>query len=264
MVNNLDWLGRAVADRLPARHRQALHDPVHARQGLGPGRDWTAGCRSPSSATCCCRPTTSPHLHREMGVELQMGGADQWGNITAGLELIRRSEPGQGRTTHPAHGLAYKLLLVAVGGEVRQERGGGRRSGWTRSGRRRTRSTSTGSTPTTATSGRTCAGSRSSTARGDRGARGGGGGPSGGARRAAGARPRHHGADPRRGGGRRGDPRFRGDVRGRTDRRSGGAAVAVRVDRRVHLRPGRAWPAGRGRVLAECRRRSRRAARPGG
>ena len=27
----------AVADRLPARHRQAFHDPVHARQGLGPG-----------------------------------------------------------------------------------------------------------------------------------------------------------------------------------------------------------------------------------
>src|SRR5207247_697057 len=32
------------------------------------------------------------HLYRHLGVELQMGGADQWGNITAGLELIRRSE----------------------------------------------------------------------------------------------------------------------------------------------------------------------------
>ena len=34
------------------------------------------------------------HLHRTMGVELQMGGADQWGNITAGLELIRRKRIG--------------------------------------------------------------------------------------------------------------------------------------------------------------------------
>jgi len=34
--------------------------------------------------------TDFAHLHRTMGVELQMGGADQWGNITAGLELIRR------------------------------------------------------------------------------------------------------------------------------------------------------------------------------
>ena len=30
--------GRAQPRRLPARHRQALHDPVHARQGLGPGQ----------------------------------------------------------------------------------------------------------------------------------------------------------------------------------------------------------------------------------
>src|SRR6185503_2165437 len=28
-------------------------------------------------------------LHQNRGVEMQMGGADQWGNITAGLELIR-------------------------------------------------------------------------------------------------------------------------------------------------------------------------------
>ena len=35
-------------------------------------------------------------LHRTLGVELQMGGADQWGNITAGLELIRRVEGREG------------------------------------------------------------------------------------------------------------------------------------------------------------------------
>ena len=38
------------------------------------------------------------HLHRTMGVELQMGGADQWGNITAGLELIRRTSAAGART----------------------------------------------------------------------------------------------------------------------------------------------------------------------
>ena len=42
------------------------------------------------------------HMYRTMGVELQMGGADQWGNITAGLELIRRtSGAGGGRRTRP-------------------------------------------------------------------------------------------------------------------------------------------------------------------
>jgi tyrosyl-tRNA synthetase len=54
------------------------------------------------------------HLHRTMGVELQMGGADQWGNITAGLELIRRTT-GADEGTDPAHGLAYKLLLTPSG-----------------------------------------------------------------------------------------------------------------------------------------------------
>jgi tyrosyl-tRNA synthetase len=54
------------------------------------------------------------HLHREYGVELQMGGADQWGNITAGLELIRRTS-GLDDDAEPAHGLAYKLLLTGSG-----------------------------------------------------------------------------------------------------------------------------------------------------
>jgi tyrosyl-tRNA synthetase len=53
------------------------------------------------------------HMHRTMGVELQMGGADQWGNITAGLELIRRTNGVAGG--EPAHGLAYKLLLSPSG-----------------------------------------------------------------------------------------------------------------------------------------------------
>ena len=37
--------------------------------------------------------TDYEHLHRTMGVELQMGGADQWGNITAGP----RADPAAGR-----------------------------------------------------------------------------------------------------------------------------------------------------------------------
>jgi tyrosyl-tRNA synthetase len=45
-----------------------------------------------------------------------MGGADQWGNITAGLELIRRtSGVGEDAPEQPAHGLAYNLLLSPSG-----------------------------------------------------------------------------------------------------------------------------------------------------
>lgn len=35
------------------------------------------------------------HLYKEMGVKLQFGGSDQWGNITTGTELIRRTVQGE-------------------------------------------------------------------------------------------------------------------------------------------------------------------------
>ncbi len=54
-------------------------------------------------------------LHRQLGVELQMGGADQWGNITAGLELIRRVESPAPDGSDLAHGLSYPLLLDPTG-----------------------------------------------------------------------------------------------------------------------------------------------------
>ena len=54
------------------------------------------------------------HLYRTLGVELQTGGADQWGNMTAGLELIRRVE-GAGEGVELAHALSYRLLLAPNG-----------------------------------------------------------------------------------------------------------------------------------------------------
>jgi len=48
-------------------------------------------------------------LNRREGVTLQIGGSDQWGNITAGLELIRRVE---GKT---AHALTFPLVTTASG-----------------------------------------------------------------------------------------------------------------------------------------------------
>jgi tyrosyl-tRNA synthetase len=48
-------------------------------------------------------------LHRREGVTLQIGGSDQWGNITAGLELIRRVEGAS------AHALTMPLVTTASG-----------------------------------------------------------------------------------------------------------------------------------------------------
>jgi tyrosyl-tRNA synthetase len=35
------------------------------------------------------------HLYKTLGCKIQMGGSDQWGNITTGTELIRRKEGGK-------------------------------------------------------------------------------------------------------------------------------------------------------------------------
>jgi len=71
-------------------------------------------------------------LYREHDVELQMGGADQWGNITAGLELIRRTQAAD-REESPAHGIAYQLLLAPSGSKFGKSEGG--ESVWLDAGR---------------------------------------------------------------------------------------------------------------------------------
>ena len=64
------------------------------------------------------------HLFRTLGCELQMGGADQWGNITAGLELIRRSTPPREDGAPLAYALAYPLLLAPSGAKFGKSESG--------------------------------------------------------------------------------------------------------------------------------------------
>src|SRR4051812_4884010 len=48
-------------------------------------------------------------LYRRVGCTLQIGGSDQWGNITAGIELLRRVEGVEG------HALTMPLVTTAAG-----------------------------------------------------------------------------------------------------------------------------------------------------
>jgi tyrosyl-tRNA synthetase len=57
------------------------------------------------------------HLHREMGATLQVGGVDQWFNILAGTELIRRE------TGHEAYALVTPLLTAASGEKMGKSAG---------------------------------------------------------------------------------------------------------------------------------------------
>ncbi len=142
LVNNLDWTAPHVGDRVPARRRQALPGQPDARPRDRPGPARERASASPSSATSCCRPHDYFQLHQRYGCTLQLGGSDQWGNITAGVDYIRR---------RGARGRARLLDAAGHQGgrhEVRQERG--RHALWLDPAMTaRTRSTSSGSTPTT-------------------------------------------------------------------------------------------------------------------
>ncbi|WP_195853396.1 tyrosine--tRNA ligase [Aerococcus urinae] len=60
------------------------------------------------------------HLYREEDVRLQIGGADQWGNITSGLDLIRKVEGPEAK----AVGLTIPLMLKADGTKFGKTAGG--------------------------------------------------------------------------------------------------------------------------------------------
>jgi tyrosyl-tRNA synthetase len=57
-------------------------------------------------------------LHEHEGCVLQVGGSDQWGNITAGIDLIRRRRGAR------AHGLTFPLMTKADGSKFGKSAGG--------------------------------------------------------------------------------------------------------------------------------------------
>ncbi len=127
MVNNLDWLSElSLIDFLrdTGKHftipYMLAKDSVQVR--LERGLSFT------EFSYMLLQAYDFAHLYRTMGVELQMGGADQWGNITAGLELIRRTsvaaDGGGEEAGDPAHGLAYRLLLSPSGAKFGKSEGG--------------------------------------------------------------------------------------------------------------------------------------------
>lgn len=59
------------------------------------------------------------HLNRELGVTVQLGGSDQWGNITAGTDLVRRL-----REQQVVYGLTWPLLLKSDGSKFGKSEGG--------------------------------------------------------------------------------------------------------------------------------------------
>jgi tyrosyl-tRNA synthetase len=108
MVDNREWLTRyGLLDYLRdiGKHFtiSTMLEKDSVQQRLGSGLSFTEFSYQTLQATDFL------HLYRDREVEMQMGGADQWGNITAGISLIRRV------TGNAAHGLSQPLLLTSDG-----------------------------------------------------------------------------------------------------------------------------------------------------
>jgi tyrosyl-tRNA synthetase len=123
MANNLDWLEpigfleflRDVGKHFTIPYMLAK-DSVQVRL--------EAGLSFAEFSYMLIQSADFQHLHRELDCELQMGGADQWGNITAGLELIRRTTPPRDDGSPLAFALAYPLLLAPSGAKFGKSEGG--------------------------------------------------------------------------------------------------------------------------------------------
>ena len=101
---------RSAAHGLSARSRQALHAGIHASEGSGAEPAGDAASATPNSATWLIQAYDFWHLFRTEGCELQIGGSDQWGNITAGIELIAQARRAAGST-----GWSFRCITNASG-----------------------------------------------------------------------------------------------------------------------------------------------------
>jgi tyrosyl-tRNA synthetase len=117
MVNNYDWTAslstidflRDIGKHFPV-NRMLARDVVARR--LEEGISYT------EFSYVLLQSLDFLNLYRDHGVTLQFGGSDQWGNLTAGVELIRRSDGGH------AHAFATPLLTKSDGTKYGKTEGG--------------------------------------------------------------------------------------------------------------------------------------------
>ncbi len=110
IVNNMDWLGQLnMIDFLRDTGKHFTINTMLAKDSVKNRMDRESGLSFTEFSYMLLQSYDYYHLHTEMGCDLQCGGSDQWGNITAGAELIRR------RTGDSVYGLTYPLIKKSDG-----------------------------------------------------------------------------------------------------------------------------------------------------
>jgi len=119
LVNNIDWTaGLSVIDFL---RDIGKHFPVNvmlAKETVK-ARLEGGGISYTEFSYMLLQSMDYLELFRREGCRLQVGGSDQWGNLTAGLDLIRRVEGAH------VHALSWPLVTSATGEKFGKSTGGG-------------------------------------------------------------------------------------------------------------------------------------------
>lgn len=117
MVNNYDWT--ASLSTIDFLRDIGKHFPVNrmlARETVK--RRLESGISYTEFSYVLLQSMDFLNLYRDHGVTLQFGGSDQWGNITGGVDLIRRADGGH------AHAFATPLITKADGTKYGKTEGG--------------------------------------------------------------------------------------------------------------------------------------------
>ncbi len=124
MVNNYDWMksftfidfAREVGKRITVNYMMAKDSVKKRLSGeAGDGMSFTEFTYQ------LIQGYDFYHLHKHYNCVLQMGGSDQWGNITTGTELVRRMNPN---TEAKAFALTTPLITKADGSKFGKSEGG--------------------------------------------------------------------------------------------------------------------------------------------
>ena len=110
LVDNRDWTASiGVLDFLRDVGKHVTVNTMLAKESIRSRVESESGISFTEFSYMLLQANDFRHLHDTQGVELQVGGSDQWGNITAGIDLIRRTSGGH------AHGLTVPLVTQADG-----------------------------------------------------------------------------------------------------------------------------------------------------
>lgn len=110
ILNNQDWLGcYSLTDFLRDVGKYFRVNTMIAKQSVRQRLATGEGISYTEFTYQLLQAYDFYHLHRQYGVSLQIGGSDQWGNITAGCEFIRKV------CGDIVHGLTWPLLLQSDG-----------------------------------------------------------------------------------------------------------------------------------------------------